>query len=88
MFFTGHANGGGRRRRARLPWRLTGTFRPSQRLSAALVMAGPGVSSGATLETASMLSLAPRPARLLGVELPAAEAPPLLEALDDRLHPA
>jgi arylsulfatase A-like enzyme len=57
-----------------------------ERLAAALVMAGPGVSSGVTLETAPMLSLAPTVARLLRVELPAAEAPPLLEALDDRLH--
>ncbi len=51
------------------------------RLGAALVLAGPGVRAGATLGEVSMLSLAPTAARLLGVELPGAEAPPLVEAL-------
>jgi hypothetical protein len=86
MYFTDHATAAAV---ARAPvYRAAHGHLPGiERLSAALVMAGPGVSSGVTLETASMLSLAPTAARLLGVELPAAEAPPLLEALDDRLHP-
>ena len=51
------------------------------RLGAALVLAGPGVRAGATVGDVSMLSLGPTAARLLGVELPGAEAPPLVEAL-------
>jgi hypothetical protein len=58
------------------------------RLGAALMMAGPGVRGGAELGEASMLSIAPTVARLLGVPLPAAEAPPLREALEAPLdHP-
>lgn len=58
------------------------------RLGAALMMAGPGVRGGAELGEASMLSIAPTVARLLGVPLPAAEAPPLRDALEAPLdHP-
>lgn len=53
-------------------------------MGAALIMAGPGVREGARLGTVSMLDLAPTAARLLGVDLPGAERPPLLEALAPR----
>jgi len=51
------------------------------RLGAELMVAGPGVRAGATVGEVSMLALAPTAARLLGVDLPGAEAPALLEAL-------
>jgi hypothetical protein len=85
VLFTDHATAAGA---ARAPvYRAGHGHLPRiEQLAAAFVMAGPGVPSGVKLETAPMLSLAPTVARLLRVELPAAEAPPLLEALDDRLH--
>ncbi len=54
-----------------------------ERLGAAFMMAGPGVRAGVTLDEVSMLSIAPTAARLLGVDLPDAEAPALVAALDD-----
>jgi len=53
-------------------------------MGAALLMAGPGVREGARLGTVSMLDLAPTAAQLLGVDLPGAERPPLVEALAPR----
>jgi predicted AlkP superfamily pyrophosphatase or phosphodiesterase len=51
------------------------------RLAAGLVMAGPGICEGATIDSVSMLDLAPTAARLLGVTLPGAEGRVLAEAL-------
>ena len=51
-------------------------------LGAAFLMAGPGVRTGAALGEIGLLSVAPTVARLLGIELPAAEAAPLDEALE------
>jgi hypothetical protein len=53
------------------------------RLGAGLLMAGAGLRAGVTLGEVSMLALAPTAARLLGLDLPGAEAPPLVEALDE-----
>ncbi len=54
------------------------------KLNAAFLMAGPGVREGVTLDTVSMLDLAPTAARLLGVDLPGAEGRPLADALAGR----
>lgn len=53
-------------------------------MGATLLMAGPGVRVGARLGTVSMLDVAPTAAHLLGVDLPGAERPVLLEALAPR----
>jgi hypothetical protein len=50
-------------------------------LGAALVMAGPGVRSGATLGDVAMVDVAPTAARMLGVALPGAEGRVLEDAL-------
>jgi hypothetical protein len=84
VFFTGHASA---EAAARAPVYVAAHgHRPHlERLGAALVMAGPGVRAGAALGDVSMLSLAPTAARLLGIDLPGAEAAPLDEALDTGL---
>ena len=51
------------------------------KLAAAFMMAGPGIRQGVSVDTVSMLDLAPTAAVLLGVNLPEAEGQPLLEAL-------
>jgi predicted AlkP superfamily pyrophosphatase or phosphodiesterase len=64
------------------PYRATHGHDPAlPPLGAALVMAGPGVVPGATLEAASMLDVAPTAARLLGIDLPGADGRVLAEAL-------
>ena len=84
VFFTGHPT---EEAAARAPlYRAAHGHLPDlPRLGAAFMMAGPGVRGGATLEAASMLAIAPTVARLLDVPLPAAEAPPLREALEPSL---
>jgi len=85
VFLTGHATP---EAAAAAPvYRAAHGHRPElDRLGAAFAMAGPGVRAGVTLGEISLLSLAPTAARLLGVELPAAGAPPLADAFDG--HPA
>jgi predicted AlkP superfamily pyrophosphatase or phosphodiesterase len=51
------------------------------RLAAAFTMAGPGIREGVSIDTVSMLDLAPTAAALLGLDLPQAEGRPLAEAL-------
>jgi hypothetical protein len=50
-------------------------------LGAALVLAGPGVRDGVTVDGVSMLDVAPTVARLLGLDLPGADGRALTEAL-------
>ena len=50
-------------------------------LAAAFVMAGPGVREGVDVDSLSMLDVAPTAARLLGVELPAAQGAPVAATL-------
>jgi hypothetical protein len=80
VFFTGHPT---EEAAARAPvYRGAHGHLPElPRLGAGFLMAGPGVREGVELEAASMLAVAPTAARLLGVDLPGAEAPPLVEAL-------
>jgi arylsulfatase A-like enzyme len=80
VFFTGHPT---EEAAARAPVYLGahGHLPHLERLGAGLVMAGPGLREGAVLPAASMLSLAPTVARLLDVDLPGAEARPLVSAL-------
>jgi predicted AlkP superfamily pyrophosphatase or phosphodiesterase len=80
VFFTGHPT---EEAAARAPvYRGAHGHLPHlPRLGAGFLMAGPGVRNGVVLEEAVMLAIAPTAARLLGLELPAAEAPPLVEAL-------
>jgi predicted AlkP superfamily pyrophosphatase or phosphodiesterase len=87
VFFTGHPT---EEAAARAPvYRGAHGHLPAlPRLGAELVMAGPGVRQGVRLAEVSMLAVAPTAARLLGVELPGAEAAPLLEALDAPLDRA
>jgi hypothetical protein len=84
VFFTGHPSA---EAAARAPVYVAahGHLPHLERLGAAFMMAGPGVREGAALGDVSMLSLGPTAARLLGVDLPAAEAPALDEALADGL---
>ena len=81
VFFTGHPTD---EAAARAPvYRAAHGHLPElPRLGAAFMMAGPGVRAGVTLEEAPMLAIAPTAARLLDVPLPAAEAPPLRDALE------
>lgn len=81
VFFTGHPTD---EAAARAPvYRAAHGHLPElPRLGAAFMMAGPGVRAGVTLEEAPMLAVAPTAARLLDVPLPAAEAPPLRDALE------
>jgi predicted AlkP superfamily pyrophosphatase or phosphodiesterase len=51
------------------------------KLAAAFMMAGAGIREGVSIDSVSMLDLAPTAASLLGVDLPAAEGRPLAEAL-------
>jgi predicted AlkP superfamily pyrophosphatase or phosphodiesterase len=80
VFFTGHPT---EEAAARAPvYRGAHGHLPDlPRLGAGFVMAGPGVREGAVVEVASMLAVAPTAARLLGIDLPAAEASPLVEGL-------
>jgi arylsulfatase A-like enzyme len=48
------------------------------------MMAGPGIRESASVDTVSMLDLAPTAAALLGIDLPEAEGRPLVEALTIR----
>jgi predicted AlkP superfamily pyrophosphatase or phosphodiesterase len=84
LFFTGHPT---EEAAAAAPVYRAGHGHLPQlpRLGAAFMMAGPGVRAGATLGEASMLAIAPTVARVLGVPLPAAEVPPLSEALEPTL---
>lgn len=84
VFFTGHptAEAAGRAPAYRA---AHGHLPHLERLGAAFLMAGPGVESGVRLDEVSMLSIGPTAARLLGVDLPAAEAPPLAAALREGL---
>ncbi|HVR69528.1 MAG TPA: ectonucleotide pyrophosphatase/phosphodiesterase [Vicinamibacteria bacterium] len=81
VFFTGHATP---EAAAAAPvYRAAHGHRPELApLGAAFLMAGPGVRPATTLGEISLLSVGPTAARLLGVELPGAEARPLDEALD------
>jgi len=51
------------------------------KLAAAFIMAGAGIREGVSIDSVSMLDLAPTVASLVGVDLPAAEGRPLAEAL-------
>jgi len=51
------------------------------KLAAAFIMAGAGIQEGVSIDSVSMLDLAPTVASLVGVDLPAAEGQPLAEAL-------
>jgi predicted AlkP superfamily pyrophosphatase or phosphodiesterase len=87
VFFTGHHT---EEAAARAPVYLGahGHLPDLPRLGAGFLMAGPGVREGAVLEEASMLAVAPTAARLLGIDLPGAEAPPLVAALAPDLNHA
>jgi predicted AlkP superfamily pyrophosphatase or phosphodiesterase len=87
VFFSGHAT---LEAAAAAPAYVAGHgHAPSlPKLAAAFVMAGPGVRAGATLDTVSMLDIAPTAARLLRTALPGAEGQELVEALDPRLPAA
>lgn len=80
FFFSGHATA---EAAAAAPVYLAGHgHAPSlAALAAAFVMAGPGVREGVEVDRLSMLDVAPTAARLLGVELPAAEGTPVAAAL-------
>lgn len=67
------------------PYRATHGHDPVvPELATALVMAGPGVRAGITLDDVSMLDVAPTAAQLLGTELRGAEGRTLTEALVGR----
>ncbi len=80
VFFTGHPTA---EAAAAAPVYLAGHGHAPTipKLAAAFMMAGAGIRENVSVDTVSMLDLAPTAASLLGIDLPQAEGRPLAEAL-------